>query len=54
MCCKIKYYNIAAIKYKSNSREIWNLINKIVQNRCLQTLEKLQLKSNKKLKILAQ
>ena len=46
---KSNYYNNAAIKYKSNSREMWNLINEIIQNRRLQIREKIRLKSNEKL-----
>ena len=49
---KSNYHNNAAFKYKSNSsniREIWHLINEIIQNRRLQNREKMQLKSNKKL-----
>ena len=46
---KSNYYNNAAIKYKSNSREMWNLINETIQNRRLQNREKIQQKSNEKL-----
>ena len=46
---KSNYYNNAAIKYKSNSREMVNLTNEIIRNRRLQNREKIQPKSNEKL-----
>ena len=38
---KSNYYYNAAIKCKSNSREMWNVNNEIIKNRRLQNREKI-------------